>query len=141
VDSRCGSKDHYSVALEAEDKPAFLYYFGDYDPSGCDITRAVERGIREFAPEAEIHFERVAVTREQIGAWDLPTRPTKQTDSRSKNFDGESVEVDAIPPARLRTMVRECIERHIDREALERTRTIEEQERQTLANIQEQFGA
>ena len=27
-------------------KPAFLYYFGDYDPSGVDITRAVEEGIR-----------------------------------------------------------------------------------------------
>lgn len=31
-------------------KPAFLYYFGDHDPSGVDITRAVEEGIREFAP-------------------------------------------------------------------------------------------
>ena len=128
-------------AIAAKNKPAFLYYFGDHDPSGCDITRAVERGIREFAPESEISFQRVAVTREQIEAWDLPTRPTKQTDSRSKNFDGESVEVDAIPPARLRTMVRECIEQHIDQEALERTRMIEDQERQTLANIQEQFGA
>jgi hypothetical protein len=130
-----------AAAIDAEGKPAYLYYFGDFDPSGCDITRAVERGLREFAPDAEIHFQRVAVTREQIEAWDLPTRPTKQTDSRSKNFDGESVEVDAIPPARLRTMVRECIERHIDREALERTRMIEEQERHTLANIQEQFGS
>lgn len=115
-----------AAAIAAEDKPAYLYYFGDFDPSGCDITRAVERGLREFAPEAEIHFQRVAVTREQIAQWELPTRPTKQTDSRSKNFEGESVEVDAIPPAQLRSLVRGCIERHIDRDALRRTKQIEE---------------
>jgi hypothetical protein len=53
-------------------------YFGDHDPSGVDITRAVEEGLREFAPDAEIHFERVAVTRKQIGELNLPTRPTKR---------------------------------------------------------------
>src|SRR6185295_6764294 len=51
-------------SIAAEQKPAYLYYFGDYDPSGIDITRAVESGIREFAPEAEIYFERLAVTTE-----------------------------------------------------------------------------
>ncbi|MCX6924086.1 MAG: hypothetical protein NT154_12885, partial [Verrucomicrobia bacterium] len=97
-------------AVSECNKPAFLYYFGDYDPSGCDITRAVEAGIREFAPTAEIHFKRVAVTPEQITEWKLPTRPTKTTDSRSRRFDGESVEVDAVPPATLRGLVRSCIE-------------------------------
>jgi len=116
-------------------KPAFLYYFGDYDPSGCDITRAVEAGIREFAPSAEIHFQRVAVTREQIDKWKLPTRPTKTSDSRSRQFDGESVEVDAVPPATLRAMVRGCIERHIDPWRLTQLRRVEAQERETLKRI------
>lgn len=89
-------------AIAAECKPTFIYYFGDHDPSGRDITRATESGLREFAPGAEIHFERVAVTQEQIELLKLPTRPTKVTDSRCKNFDGESVEVDAIPPTLLR---------------------------------------
>ena len=43
----------------------------------------------------------------QIVDWQLPTRPTKKTDSRSKNFKGESVEVDAIEPERLRELVRD----------------------------------
>lgn len=116
-------------------KPAFLYYFGDYDPSGCDITRAVEAGIREFAPSAELHFQRVAVTREQIDEWKLPTRPTKTSDSRSRQFDGESVEVDAVPPATLRALVRGCIERHIDRWRLMQMRRVEAQERETLKRI------
>lgn len=124
-------------AIAARGKPACLYYFGDWDPSGVDITRAVERGIREFAPEAEIEFERIAVTPQQIEEFGLPTRPTKKTDSRSKNFTGESVEVDAIPPTVLRKLVRESIEKHIDRRALAKTRQIEAAERETLVAIQQ----
>lgn len=48
----------------------------------------------------------VAVTQDQIDAYDLPTRPTKETDSRSRNFHGESVEVDALPPSVLRETAR-----------------------------------
>lgn len=122
-------------AIAVKDKPAYLYYFGDYDPSGVDITRAVEAGVREFAPDAEIYFERVAVTEDQIEEWSLPTRPTKKTDSRSKTFAGDSVEVDAISPAMLRGLVRGCIDRHMDYFALERLREVEQAERETLLRI------
>ena len=104
--------------IESLEKPAYLYYFGDFDPSGMDITRAVEEGIRELAPDADIEFERVAVTEEQIESMNLPTRPTKTTDSRKKNFEGESVEVDAIAPDDLRELARDCIERHVDDDAV-----------------------
>ena len=120
-------------------KPAYLYYLGDWDPSGVDITRSVERGVREFAPNAEIELERIAVTPRQVEELGLPTRPTKKTDTRSKNFSGESVEVDAIPPALLRALVRECIEKHVDRRTLARTRRIEAAERETLVAIQQQM--
>jgi hypothetical protein len=128
-------------AIAGTGKPAYLYYFGDYDPSGCDITRVVEAGIREFAPKADIHFRRVAVTRDQIQGLKLPTRPTKESDSRSRNFEGESVEVDAIPPSTLRLMVRQCIEAHIDQEELQRLQTVEEAERETLRQIARNFFA
>jgi hypothetical protein len=124
-----------ALAIAQQHKPTYLYYFGDFDPSGVDITRAVEEGIRELAPHAGIAFERVAVTEEQIESLDLPTRPTKTTDSRNKNFEGESVEVDAIAPDDLRGLARESIERHIDPAAFERLQTVEEQERETLRNI------
>lgn len=119
-------------AIEDYDRPTYLYYFGDYDPSGMDITRFVEKEIREYAPEAEIYFERVAVTPSQIEEMRLPTRPTKQSDSRSKAFVGESVEVDAIKPRVLRQMVEQCITRHVDPHALEITRRFEAQEKLQL---------
>lgn len=118
--------------IAAQGKPAFLYYFGDHDPSGVDIPRKVEADLREFAPRAEIHFERVAVTRRQIRDMKLPTRPTKKTDSRSKNFIGESVEVDAIPPRELREIVRGCITRHVDEREYEALKVAEASERESL---------
>jgi len=124
---------HGAAEVIAEvDKPAYLYYFGDYDPSGLDITRNVEARLREFAPEAEIYFERVAVTPEQITSWNLPTRPTKTADSRSQHFEGQSVEVDAIPVDHLRAIVTACITQHVDQHALAVTHAIEDEERKTL---------
>lgn len=105
-------------------QPTHIYYFGDYDPSGRDIPIDIEAKPRRFAPEAEIHFEIIGVTPEQIEIFNLQTRPKKKTDSRSKNFEGESVEVDAIPPNILCLMVRQVMERHIDRHQLQQSRLI-----------------
>jgi hypothetical protein len=127
--------------IAARQKPAYLYYLGDLDPSGMNITATVEAGLREMAPDAEIHFKRVAVTREQVEELGLPTRPTKKTDTRSKGFAGESVEVDAIPSAELRRLVEGCITRHVDGRALEVTRVAEASERQILQRLAQQRRA
>jgi hypothetical protein len=42
--------------------------------------------LRELATDADILFERIAVTPEQIAGWDLPTRPTKTSDTRAKAY-------------------------------------------------------
>ena len=82
--------------IEQEDKPTFIYYFGDHDPSGVNIPRTIEKTLREMTPASDITFTRVAVLPEQIVSLNLPTRPTKISDPRSKGFEGESVEVDAF---------------------------------------------
>jgi hypothetical protein len=121
--------------IKAQGKPAHLYYFGDHDPSGVHIDRNIEKQLRLMAPASEIHFERVAVRPEQIEAWRLPTRPTKKSDSRSKTFTGDSVEVDAIHPQQLRQLVRDCIERHIDQHELEVVRVAERSEREIFSKL------
>ena len=132
----------YSAAenIVAQEKPCYIYFFGDHDPSGRDITRAVEDGIREFAPDAEVHFERIAVNPIQIDIYDLPTRPTKKTDTRSNSFQGDSVDVDAIPPNDLRELAKDCIVRHIDPGVWERTQRIEEEERAVLKEMVSRVG-
>jgi len=111
--------------------PAYLYYLGDHDPTGVDIPRKVEQDLREFAPHADITFERIAVTQEQVQRWNLPLRPTKGSDSRGKDWDGGSVEVDAIPPTALKALVDVHITQHIDQGCLERTKLIEAAERKS----------
>jgi len=121
--------------LRHQESPAFIYYLGDRDPSGVDIPRFVEKELRSRAPDTDITFTLLAVTVEQIEQFELPTRPTKKTDTRSKSFVGESVEVDAIPPAALRTLVCNSIVQHIDEPALRRLERTEELERETLDDV------
>ena len=124
----------YAAAEEIAyiNKRTFIYYFGDHDPSGVDIPRMVEDGLRDFAPGVDIRFERLAILPDQIDAWALPTRPTKQTDSRSKKFKGDSVECDSIRPATLRQLCREAIERHISLQTLKDLKFVEDEERGML---------
>lgn len=136
-----------AMAIVNQRIPTHLYYFGDHDPSGVDIDRALQRYLEEFGATQPVWIgevgnqsplatlERVAVLPWQIVAWNLPTRPTKRSDSRAAGFEGDSVELDAIPPDQLRALVREVIERHIESDRLERVRRVEEQERESLANI------
>jgi hypothetical protein len=116
-------------AIKARGKPAYVGHLGDWDPSGQDAARHIEAKLRQFAPGVPIHFERLAVTEQQILQLELPTRPTKKSDSRSKNWKGESVELDAIHPNTLRTIVREFIERHIEPQRLATIEEIERAER------------
>jgi hypothetical protein len=99
--------------MEAEERPVFIYHLGDFDPSGVNAGEKIEQTLRELAPTPKIHFERIAVTPEQITAWTLPSRPTKQSDSRAKGFGDISVELDAINPNSLRDLVEVAIERHL----------------------------
>jgi hypothetical protein len=118
----------------------FIYHFGDFDPSGVNAAGKIRDTLNEMAPEAEIIFERVAVTPDQINALRLPSRPTKMTDTRAKNFGGASVELDAIPPDRLRTMVQDCLERHLPKSKLEVLKVAEESERNLMLVWAEQLG-
>jgi hypothetical protein len=117
-------------------KTTYLYQLGDHDPSGVDAWRSFRHTVEGFVHFKDaVVFERLAVTPEQISQFQLPTRPTKQSDSRAAKFSGESVEVDALPPTVLRRLVEDAIRRHIDERALGLTEMVEEQERRGLLRL------
>lgn len=120
-------------AMTAQNRPCYVYQFGDHDPSGADAARAIEHSLREMASGAEIYFERLAVTPQQIADLDLPSRPTKTTDTRTKNWTGgDSVELDALPPDYLRALVRGAIEQHMPRHKFEILKVAEKSEQELL---------
>src|SRR5262249_29424137 len=129
----------FSRAAEAISQlvvPAYIYHLGDFDPSGVNAGEKIEETLRELAPDAEIYFERIAVTEEQIDDWNLPTRPTKKSDTRAKSFGSIiSVELDAIDPNVLRNLVQETIEQHLPQDQFAILKAAEQSERDIITRL------
>ena len=126
-------------SIKRDGRPTYVYLLTDFDPSGLGIADTVAAELVRRSAPVEVLVERLAVNRRQIDEHGLPTRPTKQTDSRARAFMREhgtgSVELDALPPAVLRGLVRESIERHMDPGRLEVLKLAEKQERGLLREI------
>jgi hypothetical protein len=120
-------------------RPTHVYLLTDFDPSRLSIAETVTAELIRRSYPTEVNVERLAVDREQIDAHRLPTRPTKTTDSRARKFMQRhgtgSVELDAIPPAILRSLVRDSIERHMDPDRLRVLKLAEEEERDVLRSV------
>lgn len=127
--------------IDGLDVPAFIYHLGDFDPSGVNAGEKIEETLREMAPGAELYFERIAVTPEQVEAWELPTRPTKASDSRARGFGEVSVELDAIEPDALRMLVRDAIELHLPPEQFAVLKAVEESERTLIRQLVATLGS
>lgn len=125
--------------IEDDGRPTYVYVLTDFDPSGVSIAEKVEEELTERAPFSDITVERLAVNREQIERWDLPTRPTKTSDTRAGRFrrihGTDSVELDAIAPDELRQLVRDAIDSHMEPWRLAQFRMVEQEERQTLKSM------
>ncbi|MFJ1673160.1 hypothetical protein ACIOK4_43775 [Streptomyces bottropensis] len=130
-----GSQSYVDVVRErtARDGREADLAYGDYDQSGVHMFSALAEDVVAFAQAAgaEVQFERVAITPEQIAAYHLPTAPPKATDRRS--FPGTTTtQAEALPPDILATIVREAIETHRDPEAHRQALAREEAEREAI---------
>jgi len=125
--------------IEVDDRPTYVYVLTDFDPSGVSIAEKVEQELRERAFCSDITVKRLAVNREQIERWNLPTRPTKSTDTRASKFQRthgtDSVELDAIPPDQLRELVKNAIDSHMEPWRLKQFQMVEQEEREMLRNM------
>jgi hypothetical protein len=70
-------------------KPTYIYIITDLDPSGISISENIARKLPNFTGGVPVHARRLAVTRDQVNAWNLPTRPPKETGKRKENFNRE----------------------------------------------------
>lgn len=107
----------------------FVYMFYDSDRYGRDAATKVREKLARYSDDAPMVAELLAVTDEQIEAWELPTRPAKRAG------DPPAVELDAIPPDHLIAVVDLAIRRHVDVNLWEKERVVEENERDILMRL------
>ena len=98
-------------------KECYLYYCGDFDPSGLSIYNSITKRLEDF--DVSIDYERIALTKEQIEKYKLPSDPGKQSDPNYNKFvelygSDMVVELDSLPPDILRKIVKDCILQNID---------------------------
>lgn len=137
-------------------KPIFVYYLGDHDPSGLTIEQDLKRrllemtGLREELPSEEtgwepisgITWKRLAINEEDflsprlIGFKIKGDRKRKAWQTRHaaylKEHGDRCVEVDAIPSTEIRARLRSAIESHIDKREWEMLQAQEKIERESM---------
>ena len=77
-----------AVAARDGDDTYHVYYLGDCDRAGHDAARALEEKLTRFAHEEDIEviFEQIAVTKEQVKQWGLPTREPNRKSAADKKW-------------------------------------------------------
>jgi hypothetical protein len=124
---------------ECAGKIPLILYFGDYDPSGEDIPRAIEENIKRLGCES-IEVRRIALLHEQVVAWNLPHTPAKEGDSRTAKWEGlGQVELDAVKPETLQKMCEQAIDSVFDRSLYEELMETESDEREVYVRELREF--
>lgn len=95
------------------DTRSVILHLGDHDPSGVDMTRDIHDRLAMFGANTEVR--RIALTYDQVQAYNPPPNPAKLTDSRCKayieRYGDESWELDALNP----TVIHDLITEHVDK--------------------------
>jgi len=97
-------------------KKIVVFYLGDHDPSGLDMTRDVLERLGMFA-ETGIKVERLALNYDQVETLKPPPNTTKETDTRAAEYNRlykSSWELDAVEPATLAQIVRSAVLKYRD---------------------------
>lgn len=128
-------------------KPVRIFYISDFDPAGDfmppSIARQIEFWLRDFAPEADIKLQPLALTAEQVLHYQLPPIPIKEGDKRQNGFkerygvDGatELDALEALHPGELARIVEAAITPYRDQTLPKRMDEAGREARKTLNQI------
>jgi hypothetical protein len=94
-------------------KQVTVFYLGDHDPSGIDMTRDVQERLRRYSESEDIEVKRLALNMDQVEEYSPPPNPTKMTDSRAtwyvETYGEECWELDALDPVAIRDLIESAI--------------------------------
>lgn len=115
-------------------KNTIILYFGDFDPSGEDMVRSLAERLEFFRARPKII--KLALTYDDIEAYNLPSDFAKKSDTRHKGFIKKygdvSVELDALPINILKERIIEGVESYINKDALNQVMELEKTEKEYI---------
>ena len=123
-----------------------IFYFGDHDPSGIDMTRDIGERFGLFSRDLVTHVNvhRLALNWNQVEEWSPPENPAKETDSRyqayADEFGESSWELDAVEPRTLADLVRDSVTELIDQEMWDLVVEREDAMRAELVKFADEYG-
>lgn len=130
-------------AYRRQSKEIHVFYLGDHDPSGIDMTRDIRERFDMFG-DVPFEVHRLALNYEQVEQWQPPENPAKETDSRyqayADEFGESSWELDAVEPRTLADLVREGIEQLIDQDVWNEVAERENAMRADLEKFADDYG-
>ena len=119
-------------------KNVTILHLGDHDPSGLNMTDDNTDRLTMFSGH-RINLKRLALNMDQVEQYDPPPNPTKETDSRTAEYQklyGESCwELDALEPKVIEEIVSDNIKKLVDMKQWKKTDAREEEEREELREI------
>lgn len=130
--------------IDRGEKEIVILYFGDFDMRGVDIQRHLTESL-DFFDLGHVNAKRMALTKQQVTEYNLPSQPSKKTDSMVRGWierHGDVAwELDALEPNVLVQIIREAIEENIDKPTLElRDQNIRSNREQVRQKIEEYLG-
>lgn len=135
------SKKQLADRICAVGKRAVILHLGDFDPSGVSIFDSVAEDVAAFVradrpwATVSVTFKRIALTAEQVEAYDLPTAPPKASDSRAKSWAGGTCQLEALPPDVIASILRSAIVDHINLDQLDHDASMERYERRLISSL------
>ena len=119
----------------------YIIYLGDHDPSGIDMTRDIADRLDLFGANVEV--QRIALTMEQINAFNPPPNFAKITDSRAgayiKAFGKDSWELDALEPQFVTNLIDSHVRALMDDSILAEIFKLEREQRQQLKLVADNY--
>jgi len=110
----------FKERVSHQDNKTVMLYFGDFDPSGMEMLKAMETTLEDEMGVYGVEFKRIALLKDDITKYKLPNNPDaiKKSDTRTEKhllaYGDLAVELDALPPAVLEEKIRKAIEAEID---------------------------
>jgi hypothetical protein len=129
--------NRFSSKVE-EGKTPVVFYLGDHDPNGLDMTRDIRDRLAMFARQP-IEVRRLALNMDQIERYRLSPNFAKEADPRFaayvKKYGRECWELDALAPDVIAGLIEDELRNLIDVDAWNATIEGEEERRALLKRV------